>query len=158
MNQESVYEKLRMIIGRGLNEIRTGRAAILPRHKATFKLLSNMFDPQEAELLVKCFTQCGEALTLEELSQRAGLSASILQPLFDDMNDKGKIMKIGKSRYMLLPYVPAASERYFVHRKDAPEKMKKVAEAQAELYRLGLIDELSSGEDMMEEIKNKRTH
>ena len=39
---------------------------------------------------------------------------------------------------MLLPYVPATSERYFVHRKDDPEKMKNVAQAQAELYELGL--------------------
>ncbi|MBU4317393.1 MAG: 4Fe-4S dicluster domain-containing protein [Proteobacteria bacterium] len=145
MDREDVYEKLRTIIGRGANQIQTGRASILPKHPATTKLLTNLFAENEANLLINCFELCGEALTLDVLSEKSGMPQSEIRLTFDDMNDKGKIMKIGRDRYMLLPYVPATSERYFVHRKDDPEKMKNVALAQAELYALGLIDELSAG-------------
>ena len=145
MQKEQIYEALRMIIGRGANEIQTGRASILPKHPATTKLLTTLFSEKEAHLLITCFKQCGEALPIDVLSQKTGLGESELRSIFDDMDDKGKIIKIGQDRYMLLPYVPATSERYFVHKKDDPAKMKQVALAQAELYDLGLIDELSAG-------------
>jgi len=145
MDQSQIYEKLRLIIGRGANEIQTGRASILPKHPATTRLLTNLFSSEEASILITCFDRCGDPLTLEVLSKKAGIPESELRRRLDDMNDKGKILKIGQKRYMMLPYVPATSERYFVHRKDDPEKMKNVAQAQAELYELGLIDELSAG-------------
>ena len=38
-----------MIIGRGANQIQTGRASILPKHPATTKLLTNLFSSEEAK-------------------------------------------------------------------------------------------------------------
>ena len=145
MDRDELYESLRVVIGRGRNEIQTGRASRLFRHDATTRLLTNMFTEREAELVVSCFDSCGEALTAEELAQKAGIAEDELRGVFDDMNDKGKLLKVGRTRYMLLPYIPSASERYFIRRRDDPERMKRVAEAQLELFKLGLIDELSAG-------------
>jgi len=145
MDREELYEKLRVVIGRGRNELQTGRASRLFRCEATTKLLTNMFTEREAELVVKCFDTCGEALTAEELAQKAGISEDELRAVFDDMDDKGKLLKLGETRYMLLPYIPSASERYFIRRRDDPERMKRVAEAQSELHGLGLLDELNAG-------------
>ena len=145
MERDELYEALRVVIGRGRNELQTGRASRLFRHEATTRLLTNMFAEREAELVVKCFESCGEALTTEELAQKAGIPEDELRAVFDDMDHKGKLLKLGATRYMLLPYIPSASERYFIRRRDDPERMKRVAEAQSELFRLGLIDEFSAG-------------
>ena len=67
MDRGELYEALRVVIGRGRNELQTGRASRLFRHEATTKLLTNMFTERKAELVVKCFDSCGEALTAEEL-------------------------------------------------------------------------------------------
>ncbi len=144
MERDELYEALRVVIGRGRNELQTGRASRLFRHEATTRLLGNMFTEGEAELVVKCFDVCGEALTAEELAQKAGIPEDELRAVFDDMDHKGKLLKLGETQYMLLPYIPSASERYFSRRRDDPERMKRVAEAQWELYRAGLIDELSA--------------
>ena len=118
MDRDELYESLRVVIGRGRNELQTGRASRLFRHEATTRLLTNMFTEREAELVVSCFDSCGEALTGEELAQKAGIPEDELRAVFDDMNDKGKLLKIGRRRYMLLPYIPSTSERYFIRRRD----------------------------------------
>ena len=143
MEKAEMYDKIRFIIGRGRNEIETGRASVLPKHPVTEKLLTNLFSEKEAELIVACFDKCGEALTTDELAQKANIPVSELTAVFEDMSKKGKLLRIDATSYMLLPYVPSTSERYFIRRNDDPEKMKKVAEAQTELWNLGLLDELN---------------
>ena len=144
MSNEELYDKLRIIMGKGRNEIETRRASILPKHEVTEKLLTNLFSEKEAQLIVACFDKCGEAKPAEELAKLANVSTAELMETFDDMNEKGKLLRISGSRYMILPYIPATSERYFIHRRDDPEKMKKVAEAQVALWDLGLLDELNA--------------
>ncbi|MCP4749250.1 MAG: 4Fe-4S dicluster domain-containing protein, partial [Proteobacteria bacterium] len=128
----------------GRNAIETGQASILPKHEITTKLLTNLFTEEEARLMVACFDKCGEAIPAEELAKKAGVSEAELTAAFDDMNDKGKLLKISRNRYLVLPYVPSTSERYFLHRRDDPERMKKVAEAQTALWDLGMLDELNA--------------
>ena len=143
MEKAEIYDRLRFIIGKGRNEIETGRASVLPKHPVTDKLLTNLFNEKEAMLIVACFEKCGEALSAEDLAKKANIPVADLIEVFDDMNSKGKLLKVSGNRYMLLPYVPSTSERYFIRRKDDPDKMKKVAEAQTELWNLGLLDELN---------------
>jgi ferredoxin len=143
MEKAELYDKIRFIIGRGRNEIETGRASVLPKHPVTEILLMNLFTEKEAELIVACFDKCGEALAADELAKKADIPVSELTSVFDDMDSKGKLMKIRGNRYLLLPYVPSTSERYFIRRNDDPDRMKKVAEAQTELWNLGLLDELN---------------
>lgn len=143
MEKAELYDKLRIIIGIGRNEIETGRASVLPKHPVTEKLLTNLFSEKEAQLLVACFDKCGEPFTAEELSKKAGVPVSELTTVFDDMVHKGKIVGISRNRYLLSPYVPSTSERYFIRRRDDPERMKSVAEAQIALWNLGLLDELN---------------
>jgi len=144
MEREEVYDKLRILLGKGRNEIETGRASILPKHPVTDKLLTNLYSEQEARLMIACFDKCGEAQPAAELAEKAGVSESELMAAFDDMTKKGKLLKISDNRYMVLPYIPSTSERYFIHRRDDPEKMKKVAKAQVALWDLGLLDELNA--------------
>ena len=95
MDRDELYEALRVVIGRGRNELQTGRASRLFRHEATTKLLTNMFTEREAELVVNCFDSCGEALTTEELAQKVGIPEDELCAVFDDMDHKGKLIKVG---------------------------------------------------------------
>ncbi len=49
MGQTELYEKLRVMLGTGPNEIATGNAIGLPKHEVIYTLLTNMFTGQEAE-------------------------------------------------------------------------------------------------------------
>ena len=87
MEREEVYDKLRILLGKGRNEIETGRASILPKHPVTDKLLTNLYSEQEARLMIACFDKCGEAQPAAELAEKAGVSVSELMAAFDDMNE-----------------------------------------------------------------------
>ena len=143
MEKAELYDKLRIVIGIGQNAIQTGRASVLPKHPVTEKLLSNLFNEKEAELIVTCFDKCGEPLTADELAEKSGMPVAELTEIFDNMDHKGTLMKITRNRYLLLPYVPSTSERYFIRRRDDPERLKAVAEAQTALWDLGMLDELN---------------
>lgn len=143
MEKAALYDKLRIIIGIGRNEIETGRASVLPKHPVTEKLLTNLFTEQEARLIVACFTKCGEPFSAEELAKKSGMPETEVAAIFDDMDHKGKVLKISRNRFLLLSYIPSTQERYFIRRRDDLEWMKNVAEAQIELLNMGLLDELN---------------
>jgi Pyruvate/2-oxoacid:ferredoxin oxidoreductase delta subunit len=134
-----LYEKLRKLLSSG------GNALGLPKHEQTFKLLSNMFLEDEAKILTTAFEKSGQPLSLRQIAASSGMSKDILKPILEDMNFKGKIMKLGPL-YSVLPYLPGLFEVYFTHDRDDKERMKKAAEAHLALFRLGQPFELSSSE------------
>jgi Pyruvate/2-oxoacid:ferredoxin oxidoreductase delta subunit len=139
MTDIELYEKLRKLLSSG------GNALGLPKHEETTKLLSNMFLEDEAKILTTAFEKCGQPLSLRQIAASTGLAKDILKPLLEDMNYKGKIMKLGPL-YSVLPYLPGLFEVYFTHDRDDKERMKKAAEAHLALFRLGQPFELSSSE------------
>lgn len=134
-----LYEKLRKLLCSG------GNALGLPKHEQTVKLLSNMFLENEAQILTTSFEKCGQPLSLRQIASSTGLSKEVLKPILEDMNYKGKIMKLGPL-YSVLPYLPGLFEVYFTHDRDDKERMKKAAEAHLALFRLGQPFELSSSD------------
>lgn len=143
MEHNELYEKLRVILGTGHNEILTGETLGLVKHKATFKMLKSLYSEEEANVLVNGFRKAGELLSTGDVSQALGISESSVERILDDMRIKGKIIRM-RGSYMLIPLYPGGFEVYFTRDKDDPEKRKKVAEAHFELLEAGLIHEIES--------------
>lgn len=144
MEKTELYEKVRVILGTGPNEIATGNAFALPRHPATFKMLNNLFSEKEARIIVDGFQQAGKAMTLDEIASPAGIPLTELKGILDDMCTKGKLVR-NRTHYMVIPLYPGGFEVYFTRDKDDPEKRKNVAEAHFDLIKEGLIQEISAG-------------
>ena len=60
------------------------------------------------------------------------------------MVSKGKLLRAGPM-YILLPYLPGGFEVYFTNSTDDPDRMKEVAKAHQELFKMGMPLELSAG-------------
>ena len=129
-----LYEKLRLLLKGGL-----------PKHDVTYKLVSNMYTEEEAKILVSSFKKAGKVIPIREIAKLSGVARDELKEILNNMHNKGKLTKLGSS-YLLLPYLPGGFEFYFTIGKDDPERMKKVAEAHLELFKLGFALELSASE------------
>ena len=132
MTDLELYEKLRILLKGGL-----------PKHEITYKLISNMYTEEEAKILVSSFKKAGKPMHIREIAKLSDVPRPRLKEILNDMYDKGKLTKLGPL-YILLPYLPGGFELYFTPCKDDPERMKKVAEAHLELFKLGLPLELSA--------------
>lgn len=144
MGQSELYEKLRIMLGSGPNEIETGNAVGLPKHEVIYKLLSNMFTEKEAEILVNGFLKAGEAKSSEEIAEAMDIPEPEMKEILRDMRYKGKIISI-RGNFMSVPLYPGGFEVYFIRNRDDPERQKKVAEAHFQFLELGLVQEYSIG-------------
>jgi Pyruvate/2-oxoacid:ferredoxin oxidoreductase delta subunit len=144
MGQPELYEKLRVMLGTGPNEIATGNAIGLPKHEVIYTLLTNMFTEQEAEILVNGFQKAGEIRSLEDISEAVGMLKLELKEILSDMRYKGKIIS-SRGNFMVIPLYPGGFEVYFTRDRDDPERKKKVAEAHFAFLDLGLVQEYSAG-------------
>ncbi len=132
MTNLELYEKLRRLLKGGL-----------PKHEITYKLISNMYTEEEAEILVSSFKKAGKPVNIRDIAKPSGVPRDKLKKILNNMYDKGKLTKLG-TLYVLLPYLPGGFEVYFTNCTDDPNRMKKVAEAHLELFRLGFPLELSA--------------
>ena len=127
-----LYEKLRRLLKGGL-----------PKHDVTYKLISNMYTEEEAKILVSSFKKAGKPMNIREIAKLSGVPRDKLKEILNNMYNRGKLTKLGPL-YILLPYLPGGFEVYFTNCSDDPDRIKKVAEAHLELFKLGLPLELSS--------------
>ena len=137
MAREDDYENLRQIMNRGT-------AVKLPKFRATFDMLSSIYNEQEVKVMT-VFEKPNLPLPVEEISDLTHFPKEMLTKLLNDMTYKGKIIKIGNS-YAILPFIPGLFEVYFTHNRDSPEKMARAAKAYQELFRSGHPFELSAGQ------------
>ncbi len=144
MGQTELYEKLRVMLGTGPNEIATGNAIGLPKHEVIYTLLTNMFTGHEAEILVNGFKKAGEARSLEDIAEAMDMPESEMKEILSDMRYKGKLIS-SRGNYMVIPLYPGGFEVYFTRDRDDPERKKKVAEAHFQFLDLGLVQEYSTG-------------
>jgi len=133
MTDLELYEKLRILLKGGL-----------PKHDVTYKLISNMYTEEEAKILVSSFKRAGKPFKFREIAKLSGVPRDKLKEILNNMYKRGKLTKLG-SLYVLLPYLPGGFEIYFTNCSDDPDRMKKVAEAHLELFKLGFALELSAG-------------
>ena len=102
-----------------------------------------MYTEEEAKILVSSFKRAGKVIPIREIAKLSGVPRDELKEILNNMYNKGKLTQLGSS-YLLLPYLPGGFEFYFTIGKDDPERMKKVAEAHLELFKLGFALELSA--------------
>lgn len=133
MTEIDLYDKLRRLLRGGL-----------PKHEVTYKLVSNMYTEEEAKILITSFKKAGKPVSFRDIAKDSGVPKDRLKEILDDMYNKGKLIKMGPL-FVLLPYLPGGFEVYFTNNTDDPERMKKVAEAHLELFKLGFSLELSAG-------------
>ena len=105
-----------------------------------------MYTEEEAKILVSSFKRAGKTVPFRDIAKLSGVPKDRLKDILNNMFDKGKLTKLGSS-YLLLPYLPGGFEFYFAIGKDDTERMKKVAEAHLELFKLGFALELSASKD-----------
>ncbi|MCJ7650080.1 MAG: 4Fe-4S binding protein [Candidatus Lokiarchaeota archaeon] len=134
-----LYERLRLLLSKGENVIG------LPKHEVTMKLLKNMFTQQEAEILTSSFSKVSVPMNVKKISRLSNIGIDDLTDILEEMYHKGKLIKLG-TLYVLLPYLPGGFEVYFTTNRDDPERMKKVAEAHLDLFKLGFPYELSASD------------
>jgi hypothetical protein len=127
---EETYDKLRI-------QLSPQGFAQLPQHELTAKLLTNLYTEEEADLLVKCFPNFRETVSLETVVEQTGLPKEQLNDLLSDMAYKGKLTRAGESEFFLLAYLPGVFEEYFTLDRDDREIMRKVAEAHRALQKIG---------------------
>jgi len=103
-----------------------------------------MYTEEEAKILVSSFKKAGKPINIREIAKLSGVPREKLKEILNNMNNRGKLLKLGPL-YVLLPYFPGGFEVYFTNCTDDPKRMKKVAEAHLELFKLGTPFELSAG-------------
>ena len=128
-----LYEKLRRLLRGGL-----------PKHDVTYRLVSNMYPEEEARILVSSFKRTGKPISIGEISKLSEVPEDKLKEILSNMVSKGKLLRAGPM-YILLPYLPGGFEVYFTNSTDDPDRMKEVAKAHQELFKMGMPLELSAG-------------
>lgn len=108
----------------------------VPPGDATFRLLAELYNEEDAELAIK-FPQ--GKYTLEELTGLLGEDQNKLSMQVENMADKGLVFVTitddGKKIYELQPWVPGVGEFSMLHGLNVgPEKAKKVMKLMNEAY------------------------
>lgn len=127
-----LYEKLRRLLRGGL-----------PKHDVTYRLVSNMYPEEEAKILVSSIKRTGKPISFDEIAKQSDVQGDKLKEILNNMVSKGKLLRAGPM-YILLPYLPGGFEVYFTNSTDDPERLKKVAIAHQQLFKMGMPLELST--------------
>ncbi len=133
--EAGLYERLRLL----LNSM---SILPLPRHEATFKLLTNLFDEEEAEIAVSCFDKVNQPIQIDDLSNKLTIPRNDLTLKLDDMVDKGLIRKASADTYMAVSFYPGIIMNYFVLARTPLETRKKISEAALELSHVSWDQEM----------------
>ena len=139
MEHNELYEKLRVLLS-------FGSVIPFPKHKATHTLLSNLFNEEEAKIVVLGIKKVHTPVNLGEISNSFEICETDIREKLDDMADKGLIQKIAPEEYMALPYYPGILPNYSIFKKADLDSMRKVSEANSELMELSWIQEISAGD------------
>lgn len=126
---ESSYEKLRKLLSPKVG-------VDLPKNELVDKLLTNIFSEQEAFIVAEGIRKALRPVSVRKIRKRTRIPKKELKKKLDDMNYRGKIVKIGFICVMP-PYLPGLFEVYFTNNRDDPERMKKAGEAHYELLKSG---------------------
>jgi len=136
MEREELYERLRIILS-------AMSAVPLPRHEAAFKLLTNMFDEDEAEVIVAGLKQIGAPASLADIAEAMGRPAEEMASRLEAMAYKGLIRKAPPESYVAAAYSPGTIMNYYAYNRSDPENMKRVAEANIELLKSSWTQEMA---------------
>ncbi len=135
------YEKLRRLLSPPMG-------VQLHKNELTDKLLRNIYTEDEAFIVANGIKKPLRPVSVRSIKKRVKLPKKQLKDILNDMEYKGKILKIGRF-FLIPPYLPGLFEFYFTHDRDDPEKLKAAGEAHYELIRQGFHKEHSqSGEPL----------
>jgi len=128
---EENYEKIRVLFNTGVN-------TKLPKHELTDKLISSLYSEEEALIVSKSFNNVREYLTIDQISERSGVTdKEKLQTILDHMVYIETLMKKEDGTYFMIPYLPGIFETYFTASRDTPEKLKEAGKAHRGLRAIG---------------------
>jgi ferredoxin len=139
MEYNELYEKLRVLLN-------FGSVIPLPKHKITHNLLTNMFDEEEAKIIVLGIKKVYTPVNLSEISNSLKVNETNIRQKLDDMVDKGLIKNNPPEAYIALPYYPGILPNYYIFKKADLDSMRKVSEENSKLMELSWIQEISAGD------------
>jgi len=126
IDKEQLYEDLRVFLS-------PENSLKLPKSETTSRLLTNMYTPAEAFIIVKGFKKPLGPTLGWRIRRKTKIPKQKLKEILEDMIYKGKLIKKGPF-YVIFPYIPGGFEFYFTTNRDDPERMKKAAEAHDALF------------------------
>lgn len=126
IDEEELYEDLRQFLS-------PEKSLKLPKNETSLKLLTNMFTPLEAYIIVKGFKKTLSPTLGWFIRRKTKISKKRLLEILEEMIYKGKLIKKGPF-YLIFPYIPGGFEFYFTTNRDDPTRMKKAAEAHDALF------------------------
>ena len=100
-----------------------------PKHRKITKLMKIFWNEDEIKLL-SYFDSADKHITLNQLTERSGLSKVEIRALLQRSVDNGTVTRFGR-KYCLEPVMPGIFEKYFQKSKDTEENLKEAAK----LYR-----------------------
>jgi len=136
MERAELYEHLRVLLN-------AGAVLPLPKHEATYNLLTNMFDEEEAAITVAGLQKVNTPVSLDDILNASDLSRDRLTDRLEAMVYKGLIRKPSPEKFMAVPYYLGIIPRYFIYNRVDPESMKMVSEATSGLLRSSWAQEMS---------------
>ncbi|MHA1730263.1 MAG: ATP-binding protein [Promethearchaeota archaeon] len=97
-----------------------------PKNKKIFDLMKVFWNIEEIKILSH-FPDATKSISVEELAEKTGLSDNKLIEILDRLDNIGTINKTG-NEYGLITLLPGIFEKYFIHKADSEENLKKAAE------------------------------
>lgn len=133
MPDNSVYEKLRMLLN-------SGTERPLPQHEASYSLLESMFNPEQAEIVVLGLGKIETPASVDSISHAVGLPEASLRDILEDLAYRGLLEKAPEGKYLISPSILAT---YFTFQRSDPARTQDAAEAIYELRESYWVPELS---------------
>lgn len=134
VSKEELIERVRLLLNPTIG-------APLPDNELTHQVLTSIFTDQEIFIIAKGFRKSLRPTSIGKICKRTNIPKKELKPILNNMDEMGKLMKVGGPFYVIPSYLPGVFEMYFIACKDDPEKLKTAGDGHYKLLASGFHKE-----------------